>query len=289
MTMTAKLLPHKAVREMHAREFRAGSWPAIDKTGVAPIGSRENAPKAGVDPRVSLANSFPDNRMRVDEAGKTKSILPNGLACNELQGVDGRLGDQEPCQRRERLIAYPTFLRWCKFNLVGGIGILVQVVALFFLRGVMHFNYLFATAIAVEAAVMHNFVWHEQFTWADRVRGAPRQASWAKAPNILSSLFVALKRCATQGLRRPKKPCGSRELSGPNWLSEASRLYGPSFRRLLRFNLSNGAVSILGNLALMRVMVGQGHMNYLLANGIAIALCSVANFLVSEEWVFARE
>jgi len=26
--------------------------------------------------------------------------------------------------------------------------------------------------------------------------------------------------------------------------------------------------------------------NYLLANGIAIALCALADFLVSEEWVF---
>jgi putative flippase GtrA len=176
------------------------------------------------------------------------------------------------------LIAPSTLLRWCKFNLVGGIGILVQFVALFLLRGVMHFNYLFATAIAVEAAVVHNFVWHEQFTWVDRVRGA------------------ALKRCASQDpdpqapLRRA--PCGrwaSSALFGPGELLGCSMLYGPSLRRFLRFNLTNGAVSILGNLALMKVMVGQGHMNYLLANGIAIALCSVANFLVSEKWVFAQE
>jgi len=39
----------------------------------------------------------------------------------------------------------------------------------------------------------------------------------------------------------------------------------------------------------MRVMVGQGRMNYLLANAVAIAVCSVANFLVSEIWVFERE
>ena len=287
--MTANSFLHKAVREMRAREFLAGSWPAIDKTGVAPSGSREDAPKAGGDPRVSLANSHLDNRMRVEQVGKTKAIPPNALACNELRGIESLKSGERSCEKRERLIAYPTLLRWCKFNLVGGIGILVQVVALFFLRGVMHFNYLFATAIAVEAAVMHNFVWHEQFTWADRVSGAPRQASGAEAQGISRRLFAALKSCATQRFSRPGKPCGSRELSGPNWLSEASRLYGPSLRRLLRFNLSNGAVSILGNLALMRVMVGQGHMNYLLANGIAIALCSVANFLVSEEWVFARE
>ena len=128
----------------------------------------------------------------------------------------------------------PIFLRWCKFNFVGGMGIGVQFAALFFLRSVMKFDYMLATAIAVEAAVVHNFVWHEQFTWADRV-----ESSWRT-----------------------------------------------SVPRLVRFNLTTGAVSILGNLALMRVMVGEGHMNYLVANGIAIALCSIATFLVSEQWVF---
>ena len=53
-----------------------------------------------------------------------------------------------------------TLVRWCKFNLVGGMGIVIQFAALFFLNGVLHFHYLFATAIAVEAAVVHNFVWH---------------------------------------------------------------------------------------------------------------------------------
>jgi len=38
----------------------------------------------------------------------------------------------------------------------------------------------------------------------------------------------------------------------------------------------------------MKVLVGLGHMNYLLANLIAIALCSVANFIVSNDWVFAH-
>ncbi|HEV2468471.1 MAG TPA: GtrA family protein [Candidatus Sulfotelmatobacter sp.] len=126
------------------------------------------------------------------------------------------------------------FVRWCKFNFVGGIGIGVQFAALFFLRSILNFNYLLATAIAVEAAVVHNFVWHEQFTWSDRV-----ESSWRR-----------------------------------------------SLPRLVRFNLTTGAVSILGNLALMKILVGEGHMNYLLANAIAIAVCSIANFLVSEEWVF---
>jgi len=129
-----------------------------------------------------------------------------------------------------------TFVRWWKFNFVGMIGIGVQFTALFLLKSVLGFNYLFATAFAVEAAVVHNFVWHEQFTWSDRVR-----SSWQR-----------------------------------------------SLPRLVRFNLTNGAVSIVGNLALMKVMVGEGHMNYLLANAIAIALCSITNFLVSERWVFEK-
>jgi putative flippase GtrA len=36
------------------------------------------------------------------------------------------------------------------------------------------------------------------------------------------------------------------------------------------------------------VLFGQGHMNYLLANAIAIAVCSLANFVVSEMWVFEQ-
>ena len=128
----------------------------------------------------------------------------------------------------------PKLVRWLKFNFVGGIGISVQFGALFLLKGVLNFDYIFATAFAVESAVVHNFVWHEQFTWADRV-----QASWRQ-----------------------------------------------SLARVGRFNLTTGAVSMIGNLALMRVMVGEGHLNYLVANAIAIALCSIANFLVSDEWVF---
>ena len=138
---------------------------------------------------------------------------------------------------RDNSEPYATLLRWCKFNLVGGIGIAVQFTALFLLKEVVHFNYLAATAIAVETAVVHNFVWHERFTWVDRTK-----------------------------------------------LDRACCL-----RRFLRFNLSNGGVSILGNLALMRLLFGQAHLNYLLANLLAIALCSLANFLISEAWVFARE
>src|SRR5580765_5706249 len=63
-----------------------------------------------------------------------------------------------------------TLVRWLKFNLVGGIGIGVQLAALAVFRSLLHLDYLVATALAVETAVIHNFLWHERFTWADRSR-----------------------------------------------------------------------------------------------------------------------
>ncbi|PYV48644.1 MAG: hypothetical protein DMG92_13100 [Acidobacteria bacterium] len=60
------------------------------------------------------------------------------------------------------------FVRWLKFNAVGAIGIAVQLGALALLTSILEVNYLLATALAVEAAVLHNFIWHERFTWADR-------------------------------------------------------------------------------------------------------------------------
>jgi len=124
--------------------------------------------------------------------------------------------------------------RWLRFNLVGGIGVALQLALLLLLKSVLDLNYLIATALAVEATVVHNFLWHERYTWADRV-----QPSWRK-----------------------------------------------SLGRLLRFNLTNGAVSIGGNLALMKIMVSFWHVNYLVANGVAIVLCSLVNFVVSNEYVF---
>lgn len=63
-----------------------------------------------------------------------------------------------------------TAWRWCKFSLVGAVGIGVQLGALALLTtaGV---HYLRATALAVEIAVLHNFAWHQNFTWSDREGG----------------------------------------------------------------------------------------------------------------------
>jgi putative flippase GtrA len=66
-------------------------------------------------------------------------------------------------------------IRWLKFNLVGGLGIGVQLAMLALLVSGLKVPYLPATAIAVESAILHNFVWHERFTWKDRTGGARRR------------------------------------------------------------------------------------------------------------------
>jgi putative flippase GtrA len=58
--------------------------------------------------------------------------------------------------------------------------------------------------------------------------------------------------------------------------------------RLLRFHLSNGLVSLIGNVALMRVLVGHAHLPVLAANVVAIVCCSIVNFVLSDLWAFAR-
>jgi putative flippase GtrA len=128
------------------------------------------------------------------------------------------------------------FVRWLKFNLVGGLGILVQLATLALLTRALRWNYLPATGLAVEAAVLHNFLWHEHFTWADR-----------------SSLNF--RQCLA---------------------------------RLLRFNLTTGSVSIIGNLAFMHLLVGCIGVPPLAANLTGIAACSLLNFVVNDRLVFRK-
>lgn len=63
--------------------------------------------------------------------------------------------------------------RWIAFSLVGALGVLIQLAVLTALTsGGLH--YLLATVMAVEAAVLHNFAWHQWVTWRDRRGGSIR-------------------------------------------------------------------------------------------------------------------
>jgi putative flippase GtrA len=133
-------------------------------------------------------------------------------------------------------------IRWGKFNLVGVMGMAVQLTALALFNRWMSGRYLIASAAAIELAILHNFVWHLNYTWRDR---SERHNS-----------------------------------------NNSGRL-SSTLRQLLRFHLSNGLVSMIGNLALMRLLVHEAHLPLLPSNLIAILCCSVANFCLGDIWAFA--
>lgn len=62
-----------------------------------------------------------------------------------------------------------TFLeRWVKFHMVGLMGMGVHLSMLSLFNKGFGMDPALATALAVEMAVLHNFAWHERFTWKDR-------------------------------------------------------------------------------------------------------------------------
>jgi putative flippase GtrA len=77
--------------------------------------------------------------------------------------------------------------RWLKFNAVGFGGILVQLTVLMLLTSGWGMNYVLATVLAVEAAVVHNYFWHQRYTWSDR---AHTTARWRFLKfNLTSGIF----------------------------------------------------------------------------------------------------
>lgn len=127
----------------------------------------------------------------------------------------------------------PGLAAWLKFNVVGFMGMTVQLSVLTILRSGLAWSIRASTIAAVECAVLQNFVWHERWTWAYRqleFRGIPK--------------------------------------------------------RLFRFNISNGLVSMLGNVLLMELLAVRLHFNYLFSNILAIGACALLNFFLSHKVVF---
>jgi putative flippase GtrA len=76
-------------------------------------------------------------------------------------------------QIRERARMRSLGLHYLKFNLVGALGIIVQLLALQLFTAILGLNYLVATGLAVEMAILHNFALHQRWTWSDRPRRNP--------------------------------------------------------------------------------------------------------------------
>ena len=59
-------------------------------------------------------------------------------------------------------------MRLVRFFTVGWMGFVVQMAAFVALTSVVHVSWLSATAAAAELSIIHNFFWHERWTWKDR-------------------------------------------------------------------------------------------------------------------------
>ena len=124
-------------------------------------------------------------------------------------------------------------VRFVRFNAAGLLGIGVQLVVLWALVRLLALNFIVATAIAVVAAIAHNFIWHWQWTWADR-----------RMPIVL--------------------------VPGA----------------FLRFAATNGAVSLVGNVVLMWMLVTGAGLQPIVANLVAISACGLVNFWLADRLVF---
>jgi putative flippase GtrA len=118
--------------------------------------------------------------------------------------------------------------------LVGVLGFLLQLAMLEVLTTGLALDHYIATAAAVEVAVVHNFLWHERWTWSDRAA-----------------------------------------------LDRAGR-----WRRLGRFQISSGVVSVAGNVIITALIVACTGMPLLAANVLAVGACTVANFVAIDRLVF---
>jgi len=133
-----------------------------------------------------------------------------------------------------RIPGKTAFVRWIKFNAVGAMGFAVQLLTLAMLLRFLSPHLILASVLAVETAVLHNFLWHWGWTWVDRRQGGLRRMAFT----------------------------------------------------LLRFNLSNGLISLLGTAVCTGLLTSYANINPLLANALSLAPCCVINYLVSDRLVF---
>ncbi len=70
------------------------------------------------------------------------------------------------------------------------------------------------------------------------------------------------------------------------WDDRPSANSAETLRRLAKFNLTNGLVSLVGNLILMSLLVGRFGLPVAVAYLISIATCSTCNFFLADRVAF---
>jgi len=160
------------------------------------------------------------------------------------------------------------FLRFVRFNVVGVMGVAVQLAALMLLVSGLGVHYLPGTAIAIELSVLHNFLWHERWTWRDRTGSAECKVQSAKC-------------------RMHNAHCRVQDAESRAPSAERRTNPRPQLARLVAFHAGNGLVSTAGSLVLMPVFVGWLGLHYIVANLSTIAATGLLNFLLGDKIIFA--
>src|SRR5262245_8309805 len=124
--------------------------------------------------------------------------------------------------------------RTLAFISVGIVGFLVQTMVLALLCVVTHWPAAVAAVLAVEAAILTNFFWHERWTWRDRAAAGGR------------------------------------------------------LNRLLRFHITNGLTSLVGNTVVIVLLAAAFDVSPVLSNVVAVVLLSVVNYVAADRWVFVK-
>ena len=88
----------------------------------------------------------------------------------------------------QRPLIPATLPRPVRFASVGVMGFLVQTLTLHALTAWAGVPYIAATVAAVEVAILHNFLWHEGWTWQDRAGAADQRLARLLRFNGLSAL-----------------------------------------------------------------------------------------------------
>ena len=73
------------------------------------------------------------------------------------------------------------------------------------------------------------------------------------------------------------------------WRDRPSSTTSETLRRLAKFNLTNGAVSLTGNLVFMSILVGRLGLPIAGSNLVSVVACSICNFFLADRIAFHIE
>ena len=144
--------------------------------------------------------------------------------------------------------------RILKFGVVGLLGVAVNFVLFALLRDRLHVPDFLSKALAIEVSILHNFAWNFAWTWGDR--GRTMKTLWQRLVKYHGSTFVAsfvVTIAVSYAMR---------------WWVVGRIAWDPL---LTRFFLPH---------------LGQERWVAYIAYLIGIAAGMVANFILSDRWVF---